>query len=64
MITDTRQAPFDVQPTIDGFAVIDARTGRPLDQRETAREAWGFATVLNQAATRGPKALAKALRAG
>jgi hypothetical protein len=56
--------PFAYAPTIDGFEVIDARTGRPVDHvYETPREANGRAQYLNQVAANGPRALARALRA-
>lgn len=53
---------FTTQRTMDGFAVIDVETGRPLDERPTFHEAHGVAVHLTQVAKRGPKALAKALR--
>jgi ribosomal protein S7 len=66
VIADTRKRAiptFSVAPTIDGFEVIDNATGRPLDTRPTRASAQGFAYILNGAAARGPKALARALKA-
>jgi hypothetical protein len=33
--------PFEILPTINGFEIIDSKTGRPLDIAETRREAAG-----------------------
>lgn len=55
--------PFTTLPTIDGYDVIDAATGRPVDHRDTRRSANGRAYTLNDAAKAGPRTLARALRA-
>lgn len=54
---------FTTLPTIDGFDVIDAATGHPVDHRDTLKSATGRAYSLNGAAMNGPRALARALKA-
>ena len=44
---DARPRPFTTLPTIDGYDVIASDTGRPVDHRDTLREANGVAYRLN-----------------
>ena len=44
---------FATLPSIDGFDVICADTGRPVDHRDTLKEATGVAYYLNQVAAEG-----------
>lgn len=58
----TQQPPrFTTLRAIDGVEIIDER-GRPVGKRETLQSANGYAWFLNDAARRGPCALARALR--
>ena len=53
---------FTAQPTSDGYAVVDADTGRPLTfAQRSQRSAQATANLLNKAAKDGPHALALAL---
>lgn len=54
---------FTAQPLSDGhYAVVDADSGRPLTfAPRSQRSAQATATLLNQAAKRGPQDLALAL---
>lgn len=52
---------FEVLPCIDGYEVVAVDTGRPVDHRDTRKEASGVAYNLNCAASAGPRALASAL---
>lgn len=66
MIADLRPKPprlFSTLPCIDGYDVIDTATGRPVDHRDTHRQANGVAFKLNGAAMISPRALANALGA-
>jgi hypothetical protein len=54
---------FAVHPAIDGFEVIENKTGRMVDKRATKRSANGVVFKLNEAARRGPFALDGALGA-
>lgn len=54
---------FSIAPTLDGYEVVDGN-GRPTGfTGDDAQQANGFAQSLNQAAKRGPQALAHAFGA-
>lgn len=55
---------FSVLAAIDGFDVIDNRTGHAVDHRDERLAAVGVAWKLNTAAATGPGYLMHALDAG
>lgn len=57
------QPPFTTLATCNGYEIIDVKTGRTVaPERETLQSASGVAYILNVAAAKGPKFLARALR--
>jgi hypothetical protein len=55
---------FETHPTICGFEVIELSTGRPVDHRDTLRQANGVAYRLNTLAQTSENAVNVALGAG
>lgn len=60
----SRRNQFIVQPSDELSVVVDTTTGRPVSERSHASRAEMYADDLNMAASRGVKALARALGCG